>query len=302
MSHPTRRVIALGFFDGVHNGHGALLRRVSERAAQLKAVPSALTFDPHPETVIFGRTTPLLSTPSDRADLMRRLYGIQDVIVARYDRRMMQTPWETFITDYLVREYGAVHLVAGHDFHFGYRGEGTPQRLEEKCRELGLGCDIIHPVIQEGITVSSTYIRTLVAQGEMERARLFLGHPHTLTDTVVHGKKLGSALGFPTVNLSIPEGVLVPAHGVYATRIWVDDRCYAAVTNIGTRPTINDGNRITVEGFLLDFHGDLYGKTVRVEFFHFLRPEQKFPSYEALRDEVMRNAQQTRSYFQYADK
>lgn len=301
MSHPTQRIIALGFFDGVHNGHGALLRRVRERAAQLKAVPSALTFDPHPETVIFGRNTPLLSTPSDRADLMRRLYGIQDIIVARYDRRMMQTPWESFITDHLVREYGAVHLVAGHDFHFGYRGEGTPQLLEKKCRDLGLGCDIIHPVIQEGITVSSTYIRTLVAQGEMERARAFLGHPHTLTDTVVHGKKLGSALGFPTVNLSLPGNVVVPALGVYATRIWVDDQPYSAVTNVGRRPTVDDGEALTVEGFLLDFEGNLYGKSVRVEFFKFLRPEKKFSDLDALRTEIARNVEQTRAFFRFAD-
>ena len=296
-----KRVIALGFFDGVHNGHGALLYRVAERAHELNAIPAALTFDPHPESVIFGRPTPLLTTPADRGDLMCRLYGIQDVIVARYDRRMMQTPWESFITDYLVGECGAVHLVAGHDFHFGYRGEGNPDRLVLKCRELGLGCDIIHPVIQDGIVVSSTYIRTLVAQGEMERARIFLGHPHTLSDTVAHGKRLGTALGFPTVNLSVPAGVLIPAHGVYATKIWVDGQAHLAVTNIGIRPTVDDGDRLTVEGFLLDFEGNLYGKTVRVEFFKFLRPEIKFPSYDALRKEIMRNVDQTRAYFRSAD-
>ena len=296
-----KRVIALGFFDGVHNGHGALLRRVTERAGALDAVPAAFTFDTHPESLILGRATPLLSTPEDRAGLMRRLYGIQDVIVAHYDQQMMKTPWEAFITDFLVRDQRAVHLVAGHDFRFGYRGEGNPERLRLKCRELGLGCDIIHPVVQEGITVSSTYIRTLVAQGEMERARAFLGHPHTLTGTVVHGKKLGSALGFPTINLSIPAGLLVPALGVYAARVWVEEQPYAAVTNVGRRPTVDDGDGLTVEAFLLDFDGDLYGRTVRLELFKFLRPEEKFPSFEALHDEVMRNAQQTRTYFRYAE-
>lgn len=295
------RVIALGFFDGVHKGHGALLRRVAERARALGAVPSAFTFDIHPESLILGRSTPLLSTTADRADLMRRLYGIQDIIVARYDRAMMKTPWESFITDHLIRDCGAVHLVAGHDFHFGYRGEGNPERLKLKCRELGLGCDIIHPVLQDGITVSSTYIRTLVAQGEMERARAFLGHPHTLSETVAHGKRLGSALGFPTVNLHIPAGVLVPACGVYATQVWVDGQPHMAVTNVGSRPTVDDGDSLTVEAFLLDFEGDLYDKTVRVEFYKFLRPEEKFPDLDTLRAEILRNVDQTRTYFQFAD-
>ena len=296
-----KRVIALGFFDGVHKGHGALMRRVVERAQALDAIPAAFTFDTHPESLILNRATPLLSTTADRADLMRRLYGIQDVIVAHYDREMMKTPWEAFITDYLVRDCSAVHVVAGHDFHFGYRGEGNPERLKLKCRELGLGCDIIHPVLQDGITVSSTYIRTLIAQGEMERARTFLGHSHTLSETVAHGKKLGSALGFPTVNLRIPTGVVVPALGVYATRIWVDGTPHMAVTNVGSRPTVDDGDALTVEGFLLDFEGDLYDKTVRVEFYKFLRPEEKFPSLDALRAEIMRNVDQTRTYFRFAE-
>ncbi len=298
MNNPhQRRVIALGFFDGVHKGHGTLLRCVTQRAAQLNAVPAALTFDRHPASVILGRATPLLSTPDERSRLMGALYGIEDVIVAPYDREMMHTSWEDFITRFLVEQYGAVHVVAGHDFHFGYRGEGNPARLAEMCQRLGIGCDIIHPVIQDGITISSTYIRTLVAQGEMERACSFLGHPHTLTGTVLHGKGLGSKLGFPTVNLTVPEGVIIPAHGVYATRILLDGTHYPAVTNVGIRPTVDDGDQLTVESFLLDFSGDLYDRRLVVEFHRFLRGEQKFPDLDALRQEVMRNAQQTRDYF-----
>ena len=129
MNQETKRVIALGFFDGVHLGHGALLRRVGERSGELGAVPAAVTFDTHPENRILHNSMPLLSSPADRADLMRRYYGIRDVIVAHFDERMMRLPWRDFITEYLVKEHGAVHLVAGHDFHFGYKGEGNPQRL-----------------------------------------------------------------------------------------------------------------------------------------------------------------------------
>ena len=295
----TKRVIALGFFDGVHNAHGALLRAVAEKAEELGAKPTAFTFDRQPAAAITGTTVPLLSSSEDRIWLMRHYYGIQEVVVANFES-MMRMDWQDFITEYLVKDLGVVHVVAGHDFHFGYMGKGNPTRLKEKCAELGVGCDIIGKVEQDGITVSSTYIRTLVAQGEMERAREFLGHPHILSDKVGHGKKIGGGvLGFPTVNLRIPERVIVPAFGVYATRVYFRNECYMAVTNVGVRPTVadNDG-RVTVEGFILDFHGDLYGETVRMEFYARLRGEQKFDSMQALSQEIARNARQTREYFQ----
>ena len=293
----TKRVIALGFFDGVHTGHGALLRRVAEKAGQLQAVPTAFTFDRQPAAAITGTKVPLLSSSEDRIWLMKTYYGIQEVVVANFES-MMRMDWQDFITEYLVRDLGVVHVVAGHDFHFGYMGKGNPQRLKEKCEELGVGCDIIGKIEEDGITISSTYIRTLVAQGEMERARRFLGHPHILSDRVAHGKKLGSTLGFPTVNLRVPERVIVPAYGVYATKVYFKDQCYMAVTNVGVRPTVEDNaGRVTVEGFILDFDGNLYGEQVRMEFYHRLRGEKKFPSLQALAEEVARNAQQTRDYF-----
>ena len=224
MSTP-KRVIALGFFDGVHKGHGALLRTVAQAADRLGAMPCAFTFDRSPTAAITGQTIPLLSSVEDRVWLMRRYYGIEEVIVAPFDG-MQKMDWQDFVSEYLQKELGCVHVVAGHDFHFGYMGKGNPQRLQEKCRELGMGCDIIQKVEQDGITISSTYIRTLIAQGEMERANQFLGHPHTLTNRVAHGKKIGTTtLGFPTVNLLIPKGVIVPAYGVYATRVWFDGLC-----------------------------------------------------------------------------
>ena len=298
MADKPKRVIALGFFDGVHLGHGELLRAVRTAADKLEAAPCAFTFDRSPTAVITGQMVPLLSSVEDRIWLMRRYYGIQEVIVASFDA-MQRMDWQDFITDYLVRELNVVYVVAGHDFHFGYMGKGNPPRLREKCAQLGLGCDIIGRVEQDGITISSTYIRTLVAQGEMERAGEFLGHPHTLTDRVAHGKKIGgSALGFPTVNLRVPAGVIVPAFGVYATRVWFDGQCRNGVTNVGVRPTVEDNDgRVTVESYILDFDGDLYGHEIRVEFFKRLRGERRFPSLEALANEIGRNADQTRAYF-----
>lgn len=296
-----KRVIALGFFDGVHLGHAALLRCVKETAQRLGVIPAAVTFDTHPENVIPGRThIPLITSPADRTELMERLYGIADVLVTHFDQRMMRMDWRDFVRSYLVRECGAVHLVAGHDFHFGYKGEGDPRRLESLCAGLGLGCDIIPKVELEGVTVSSTCIRSLLAQGEMERAARFLGHPYCFSGVVAHGKRLGSSLGFPTVNLSFPAGVMTPAFGVYAARACFEDRSFMAVTNVGVRPTVDDSGQANAEAFLLDFHGDLYGKALRLEFYRFLRPERKFPTLEALRAEVMRNAEETRKFFKEA--
>ena len=299
MMEQKQRVVALGFFDGVHLGHGALLTRCAQRAAELNAIPAAFTFDLHPSTLIPGKATvPLLTTPADREGLMERYYGIQEVIVAHYDQKMMTTPWREFVTDFLLRDHGAVHLVVGHDFHFGYKGEGNPQKLQALCGELGIGCDVIPKVEREGITVSSTYIRSLLAQGDMDRAVEFLGHPHVLTATVRHGKHLGSRLGFPTANLTFPAGLLVPARGVYVTRAVLENgESHPAVTNVGVRPTVDDGETLTAEPYILDFEGDLYGQALRVEFYSFLRPERKFDSLEDLRAMVLHNADQTRAYF-----
>lgn len=292
-----QKVIALGFFDGVHLGHGALLQRVAQRAQELGAVPAAFTFDAHPASIILGHKIPQLSTPEDREGLMHRCYGIEEVVVGQFDQ-MMRMDWRAFVTDYLQKQLGVVHVVAGHDFHFGYRGEGNPQRLAQLCEQVGMGCDIIQKVELDGITISSTYIRTLVAQGETERASAFLGHPHTFTGEVVHGKALGRTIGFPTANLVVPEGILVPAHGVYATRVITPDgQAHMAVTNVGTRPTLDDGDQLTVEPWILDFDGDLYGQRIRVEYFTRLRGERKFASLEELTNMVFQNAQETRVYF-----
>lgn len=171
-----KRVIALGFFDGVHLGHQALLRRTVEVAQGLGAIPAACTFDVHPASVIAHEQVPLLTTPAERAELMREL-GIEEVIITPFHEPMMTMPWDKFVTGYLVGQCDACHLVAGQDHRFGYRGGGTADKLQTLCGELGIGCDIVSKVEVDGVTVSSTYIRELVAAGEMERAERFLGHP-----------------------------------------------------------------------------------------------------------------------------
>lgn len=292
-----RRVVALGFFDGVHLGHQALLKKTVERANELGATPSVISFDLHPDTLVRGTAVPLINSVAGRKDLIRRVGGIDDVIMIHFDERFMHTPWDEFLR-VMKEELGAVHLVMGYDFSCGWKGLGTAERICEWCAEHGLGCDKIDKIIMDDVTVSSTYIRKLVAEGDMERAAQYLGHPHTLIDTVGYGYKIGRQIGAPTINTRIPEGVIVPRHGVYAARVWLPDGPKAAVTNIGVRPTFGNDNELTVESNILDFSGDLYGAQVLLEFFAFLREERKFPSPEALRAQIDLDIAATRAYFE----
>ena len=289
------RVIALGFFDGVHRGHGALLRRAAEEARRRGCTPAVFTFDRPPKEVITGIPCPLINSPEDRSDLVKRLYGIDEMLMVPFDDEMRTTPWDRFVTDILVGRYGAVHLVAGHDHHFGYKNQGSPELLREKCAELGLGCDIIPAVTLDGVTVSSTHIRKLLEEGGVETARAFLGHPHVLTQTVGHGRRLGRTIGVPTANLVAPPHVLLPKRGVYAAKVTLPDgRVFGGVTNVGIRPTVNHGQDVTVEPWILDFDGDLYGQTVRVEFLKHIRDEVRFDSLDALKAQIMQDAETTR--------
>lgn len=291
-----KRVIALGFFDGVHLGHQALMKKTRERAAELGAVPSVISFDQHPDTLVRGQPVPLINSVAGRKELISRIGGIDDIIMIHFDERFMHTPWQEFLR-IVKEELGAVHLVIGYDFCCGWRGEGTAERIARWCAENGLGCDAVGKVVLDGVTVSSTYIRSLVAGGEMEKADRYLGHPHVLIDTVGYGYRIGRQIGAPTINTRIPEGVIVPRRGVYATRVWLPDGARAAVTNIGVRPTFGEGNGLTVESNILDFSGDLYGAQIRLEFFAFLRDERRFESPEALREAIEKNIEQTRRYF-----
>ena len=292
------RVIALGFFDGVHLGHGALLRRAAEEAKKRGCESAVFTFDRPPKEVITGIPCPLINSPEDRSDLVKRLYGIDEMLMVPFDDEMRTTPWDRFVTDILVGRYGAVHLVAGHDHHFGHRNQGSPELLKEKCAELGLGCDIIPAVTLDGVTVSSTHIRKLLEEGGVETARAFLGHPHVLTQTVGHGRRLGRTIGVPTANLVAPPHVLLPKRGVYAAKVTLPDgRAFGGVTNVGIRPTVNHGQDVTVEPWILDFDGDLYGQKLRVEFFRRLRDERKFESLEALKTQIQCDAVRTREAY-----
>ena len=292
----NKTIYALGFFDGVHRGHGALLDACREMAERYGCRAGAVTFGTHPEALVRGQAPILLSVPEERERLMRELYGMDTVVTLPFDEALRNMSWVDFLV-MLGNEYGAMGFVCGDDFRFGKGGKGNADLLAEYCAVENLPWAVIPEQLLDGRRVSSTYIRSQIEAGDMETAVRFLGHPFAIRGKVVHGHQLGRTIGIPTANLLLPKELVSPRFGVYACRAVVDGESYAAVTNVGTRPTVN-GEGVTVEPWILDFEGDLYGREITLEFHRFLRPEMKFPDLAALQAEIRKNAGETRQYFE----
>jgi len=290
----NKTIYALGVFDGVHIGHAALLSDCRRLAQEQACDCGVVTFGSHPDTLVQGKTPRLINSPRDREWLLKEKFHMDTVVTLPFDRSLQTMPWMDFLE--MLRAFqGAAGFVCGEDFRFGHRGQGNAKLLARYCREHQLPWAVVPDQTIDDVRVSSTYIREQLETGDMATAVKFLGHPHILTGTVVHGKALGRKLGMPTANLRLPEGLAVPKFGVYACRCVIDGKAYPAVTNIGTRPTV-EGQGITVEPWILDYAGDLYDREITLEFYFFLRPEMKFPSLTDLQAEIRRNAEQTRDY------
>lgn len=291
----NKTIYALGFFDGVHLGHAALLTACRRLAREQGAKAGVVTFDIHPETLVLGQTPGLINTTEDRNRLLLQRFSMDTAVVLPFDSHLRTMVWEDFL-EMLQKDYGAAGFVCGEDFRFGHRGAGNAALLSQYCAEKGIPCRIVPEQMLDGIRISSTYIRRQIESGDMATAVRFLGHPHILTGKVVPGKQLGRKLGIPTANLRLPEGLALPKFGVYICRALVEGEAYPAVTNVGTRPTV-EGTGITVEPWILDYSGDLYGREIILEFYRFLRNEEKFPTLDALKARIHTDAQETRAYF-----
>ena len=287
-------IYALGFFDGVHIGHQALLSACRALAEAHGCETGVVTFGDHPDALVMGNAPGLINTPADRERLLKTEFHMQTVVTLPFDEAMRSMDWADFLA-MLRKDYGAAGFVCGEDFRFGFKGKGNATVLSWYCEQEKLPCAIVPEQTVGGIRVSSTYIRQQLETGDMATAVRFLGHPHILTGTVVHGRALGRRLGIPTANLRLPEGLAVPRFGVYACSTRIDGKLYPAVTNIGTRPTVS-GHHTTVEPWILDYSGDLYDQEITLRFHYFIRPEMKFGSLEELQAEIFRNAEEARAY------
>ena len=292
-------VVAIGNFDGLHRGHRGVIARAQALARTLGRPCALLTFEPHPadffagESVIF-RLTP----PQAKAALLARL-GLDGMIILSFDAALAGAPAAFFTQDILVRRLGVTGVVAGYDFYFGARRGGSPEFLREEGARLGFAVEIVPRIVkdEEGSleAVSSTATRAALEQGDVALAARLLGHPYFVEGVVVHGKKLGRRLGFPTANLALdPSNRL--RHGIYAVTLEADGVLRPGVANFGRRPTFDNGPPL-LEAFVFDFDGDLYGKTVEVAFHAFIRGEEKFDSVEALVARMREDEARARAFF-----
>lgn len=280
-----KTIYALGFFDGVHLGHQALLTACKELAAQHNCNAGVLTFSSHPDALTAGTAPALINSIEDRERLLFS-YGAEIVWQIPFNEEIKNTHWSNFLT--LLLEDSAAGFVCGSDFRFGAGGLGTAKKLAAFCEKRGLPFAIVPQQQVNGIRVSSTHIRKLLEEGDTEQAETFLGHPHILTGKVVTGRGLGRTIGIPTANVEVPEGVLLPKHGVYASVVLVGEEPYVSLTNVGSRPTV-EGQHVTVESWLNGFDGDLYGQEITVAFAVYLRPEQKFDSLDELKAQIQKD-------------
>ena len=294
-----RTVVAIGNFDGVHLGHQKILRGVLERARSEQALATVLTFCPHPSRVLRPAAAPALLATLDQRLAAFDALGIDAALVLRFDEELSKVSAEEFARGFLVDTLRAKAVLVGGNFRFGHKQAGDVKLLSSIGAESGFEVSVIEPVTVDGVIVSSSAIRQAVADGRMEDAAKFLGRPFSLEGEIRPGTGTGRKLVVPTLNLTTGQEQL-PKNGVYATEVILGGRRFPAATNIGVRPTF-DGTRLAIESHLFDFNEQLTSGPMEVRFRMRLRDEQKFPSVDGLREQVLRDIERARKYFQDAD-
>lgn len=286
-------VVTIGAFDGVHRGHQQIVRVALQRAQELAVPAVAVTFDRHPqESIRPENAPPFLTSLTTRLRLLLET-GLQDVLVLRFDKEFASLSAEAFLQFILQGHLNARYIVVGRDFRFGHQRQGSVDYLQAVRERFGFEVEAVSDVRYAGERISSSRIRQALREGAVQEAAAMLGRAYVLEGVVVRGQQLGRKLGYPTVNLQPHPAQLVPKDGIYAGRLWHPSTgsVYRAAISIGVRPTV-DGTQRTIEAYLLDFSGNLYGEEVHLALVHRLRDEQKFDSLQALKAQMERDVQQ----------
>lgn len=288
--------VALGNFDGIHLGHRKILENCVRQAKENNLVSLVWSFRTHPEHILKGSfASGNIISLFDKKRLIEEI-GIDHLILEEFERVRNLSP-EKFCQDILIGQLYAKKIFCGYNFRFGKGGAGNADFLKQYLRPFGVEVIVEDPVCIRQEPVSSTRIRILLSQGNLEEANLLLDRPYSIRFPVLHGKHLGTKIGFPTLNQAFPEEYVVPKKGVYAVRMNWDGAQYNGICNVGNRPTVDQDNRILAETHLFDFDGDLYGKTVMVEFFKFMRPETRFSSLEELTEQIRKDREKVLTWW-----
>ncbi|WP_412501360.1 bifunctional riboflavin kinase/FAD synthetase [Shewanella chilikensis] len=287
-------VLTIGNFDGVHRGHAEVIANLVKKARHFGLPATLMTFEPQPQELFRGQDAPArLSLLRDKVRLLAE-QGIDRLVCVNFNQKFAQMPAKEFVEELLVRKLGVKYLVVGDDFCFGRARQGNFELLRTAGEQHGFAVVSTQSFLVGDHRVSSTMVREALAKGNLDQARRLLGHPYTLSGKVAHGKKLGRTLGFPTANIAMKRKV-VPVRGVFAVRLWWDgSEQYDGVANVGFRPTVQ-GQNCQLEVHLFDFDGDLYGRKVEVELVAKIRDEKPFESLEALKKQIMNDADEARA-------
>ena len=297
IQRPT--VLTLGVFDGLHLGHQLIMSTVVERARAVGAVPTVITFDPHPRAVLHPQSAPPLLQTFDQKIEGFGVLGIEQTIVVNFTKEFSTISAEHFLRDLVMDRLHSREVYLGKGFAFGHNREGNIELLQRLGDELGFVAGEVPEVRLRGHRVSSSKIRDLLARGQVNLARRMLGRPYGVEGRVERGSERGHTLGFPTANLH-PHNRVIPRNGVYVTGTLIEGQWRRSVTNIGLRPTFGDALEPSVETFVLNWDGDLYGDVIRVRFLYRLRDERRFSSVDELKTQISRDVTRAESYFERA--
>ena len=285
----VRPVATLGIFDGVHLAHQSIIKKLMETAENLAGESAIITLWPHPRIVLNGEKDQirLLNTLEEKIERLEKT-GIDSLIVIPFDRELASMGFDQFIRDILLKKVGIAHFVVGYNHQFGRNREGDFQRLKDLADELNFGLSMQEQVQIEGTKISSSLIRRLILEGNLEQANSFLGYTYYISGEVIGGNKMGRDIGFPTANIEVGEAEkMIPPRGVYAVYAETEDTLYKGMMNIGCRPTLNENClQDTLEVNLFDFDRDLYQKKLRIYFIKKIREERKFLNIGALRQQI----------------
>jgi riboflavin kinase / FMN adenylyltransferase len=297
IARPT--VLTLGVFDGLHLGHQLIMKTLVERARAAAAVPTVITFEPHPREVLHPDSAPPLLQTFDQKIEALSVLGIEQTIIIHFNEAFSQIRAEDFLREVIVQRLHAKEVYLGRGFAFGHNREGNIDLLRNVSSRLGFIADEVPEVGLRGQRVSSSRIRELLLKGQVNLARRMLGRPYGVEGPVVHGAERGAQIGFPTANIH-PHNRVIPRRGVYVTATLIEGQWRRSVTNIGTRPTFESGSASSVETHVMHWSGDLYGDVVRVRFLYRLRDEKKFGSIDELKGQIGRDVTRAGRYFERA--
>ena len=288
----------MGTFDGVHKGHKKLLKKLTDTAKEKHGESIVITYYHHPLEIIHKKTFPYLLTERDIKEHCLKNQGVDYVLYLKFDKKMAEMSAYEFLKEILIGEVGAKEIVVGYDTHFGRKREGNLDFLKKHQNEFGYKLHYVEPFKIDNIIVSSSKIRDFIREGDLEKATLYLGREYSLKGKVIHGEKIGTEIGFPTVNLKpIDEYKLIPALGVYATSLLIDNKRFYGVTNVGYSPTLKNTHIKEIETYIFDFSDDIYDKNVELFFHKRIRDEKFFSRLEDLIKEIENDIKFTKKYF-----